>query len=215
MGHSKLATTALYTKVCTRTIYAVSSLLDQSMALMEGKAQRRISRCVPISNSRTSSARPGRPIGQPMPGPEPRPVQGDVRNRDLPHGSPGAVTLRPAGIAGSGGSPTTVAATGTALMPGPRRVPGWPNGRPACYFHDVFTLPAEVSRHRLAEQGAALRSAVQGGAGDDADSHRQSPASGRPSITALLHTKWTPPVSIGCARMSCRRSNEGAVHKAS
>ncbi len=38
LGHSKLETTALYTKVSTRTIHAVSSPLDQLMALMEGKA---------------------------------------------------------------------------------------------------------------------------------------------------------------------------------
>ncbi|UZW53695.1 site-specific integrase [Sphingobium sp. JS3065] len=37
LGHSKLETTALYTKVSTRTIHAVSSPLDQLMALMEGK----------------------------------------------------------------------------------------------------------------------------------------------------------------------------------
>lgn len=38
LGHSKLETTALYTKVSTRTIHAVSGPLDQLMVLMEGKA---------------------------------------------------------------------------------------------------------------------------------------------------------------------------------
>lgn len=38
LGHSKLDTTALYTKVATRTIHAVTSPLDSLMALMEGKA---------------------------------------------------------------------------------------------------------------------------------------------------------------------------------
>jgi len=37
LGHSKLETTALYTKVATRTIRAVTSPLDRLMALMEGK----------------------------------------------------------------------------------------------------------------------------------------------------------------------------------
>jgi len=37
LGHSNLETTALYTKVSTRTIHAVSSPLDRLMALMEGK----------------------------------------------------------------------------------------------------------------------------------------------------------------------------------
>ncbi len=38
LGHSKLDTTALYTKVATKVIHAVTSPLDQLMALMEGKA---------------------------------------------------------------------------------------------------------------------------------------------------------------------------------
>ena len=38
LGHSKLETTALYTKVATRTIHAVTGPLDRLMALMEGKA---------------------------------------------------------------------------------------------------------------------------------------------------------------------------------
>ena len=37
LGHSKLETTALYTKVSTRTIKAVASPLDRLMALMEDK----------------------------------------------------------------------------------------------------------------------------------------------------------------------------------
>jgi integrase/recombinase XerD len=37
LGHSKLETTALYTKVSTRTIQAVASPLDRLMALMEDK----------------------------------------------------------------------------------------------------------------------------------------------------------------------------------
>ncbi len=37
LGHSKLETTALYTRVATRTIRAVTGPLDQLMALMEGR----------------------------------------------------------------------------------------------------------------------------------------------------------------------------------
>ena len=37
LGHSKLETTALYTKVATRTIHAVTGPLDRLIALMEGK----------------------------------------------------------------------------------------------------------------------------------------------------------------------------------
>ena len=38
LGHSKLDTTALYTKVATKVIHAVTSPLDRLMALVEGKA---------------------------------------------------------------------------------------------------------------------------------------------------------------------------------
>ena len=38
LGHSKLETTALYTKVSTRTIHAVAGPLDRLMALMAGEA---------------------------------------------------------------------------------------------------------------------------------------------------------------------------------
>ena len=37
LGHAKLDTTAIYTKVSTRTIQAVTSPLDRIIALMEGK----------------------------------------------------------------------------------------------------------------------------------------------------------------------------------
>jgi integrase/recombinase XerD len=37
LGHSKLETTALYTKVAARTIRAVTGPLDQLMALMAGR----------------------------------------------------------------------------------------------------------------------------------------------------------------------------------
>ena len=37
LGHSKLETTALYAKVSTRTIHAVTGPLDRLMALMEGR----------------------------------------------------------------------------------------------------------------------------------------------------------------------------------
>ncbi|WP_281004777.1 hypothetical protein [Mesorhizobium hawassense] len=38
LGHSKLETTALYTKVSTRTIHAVAGPLDRLMALMQDKS---------------------------------------------------------------------------------------------------------------------------------------------------------------------------------
>jgi Putative transposase len=49
-------------------------------------------------------------------------------------------------IAATAGSPTTPAAT--AIAPSARarrRGTGWPPARPICYFHLVFTLPAEIA----------------------------------------------------------------------
>ena len=37
LGHSNIDTTAIYTKVSTKTIQAVASPLDRIIALMEGK----------------------------------------------------------------------------------------------------------------------------------------------------------------------------------
>jgi len=37
LGHAKIDTTAIYTKVSTKTIQAVASPLDRIIALMEGK----------------------------------------------------------------------------------------------------------------------------------------------------------------------------------
>jgi len=53
LGHTKLETTALYTKVSTRTIQAVASPLEHLMALMEGKR---------IEEGR-APMRPGKPDG--------------------------------------------------------------------------------------------------------------------------------------------------------
>ena len=38
LGHTKIDTTAIYTKVSTRTMQAVASPLDRIIALMEGKS---------------------------------------------------------------------------------------------------------------------------------------------------------------------------------
>jgi site-specific recombinase XerD len=56
LGHAKIDTTAIYTKVSTKTIQAVASPLDRIIALMEGKPPPRLSRCAPTSRSPTSSA---------------------------------------------------------------------------------------------------------------------------------------------------------------
>jgi site-specific recombinase XerC len=37
LGHAKIDTTAIYTKVSTKTIQTVASPLDRIIALMEGK----------------------------------------------------------------------------------------------------------------------------------------------------------------------------------
>src|SRR5579862_2449361 len=66
LGHSKIDTTALYAKVATRTIHAVTSPLDRLMALMEARYLA-ADRCAPRSRSPTSSVPPAQYIGPPMP----------------------------------------------------------------------------------------------------------------------------------------------------
>ena len=39
LGHAKIDTTAIYTKVSTKTIQAVASPLDRIIALMEGQGR--------------------------------------------------------------------------------------------------------------------------------------------------------------------------------
>ena len=64
LGHSKLDTTALYTKVATRTIRAVTSPIEQLKILMKGTAPTDSRRCRRPSNSPTSSAIMVRPSGK-------------------------------------------------------------------------------------------------------------------------------------------------------
>ena len=86
LGHSKLDTTALYARVATKTIRAVTSPLEHLTLLMEGEdpAAEPAATALEVADifraARASLAcRPGR-------SPEPGPAQGDVGDRELPHG---------------------------------------------------------------------------------------------------------------------------------
>ena len=69
LGHAKLDSTALYTKVATRTVRTVTSPLDKLGLFKAGKRSRPTAEpCAPRSRSPTSSALPGPPTGPPMPG---------------------------------------------------------------------------------------------------------------------------------------------------
>ena len=193
LGHAKVDTTALYTQVATNVIRAVMSPLDRLTPLMAKAASPRTTNRPPKARracrarrwrSRISSAVMGRRGVKPMPASQSRPAQGDVGDRELPHGGarracrtlpevlahphrlqllpqpalPEVPSGRGKGVAGRARGR---AAAGALLPPG---------------LH-----PAGADRrHRLSEQGRDLRSPAQG-LGRDADHHRsRSPAPRRP-----------------------------------
>ena len=170
LGHTKLDTTARYTQVATNTIRNVTSPLDHLI----GKTRRTsrpldARRCGPSSSGGCGHLpRPWTGLAQSQCRPcEPRPAQGDVGDRELPHGGARRPCRALRGLRAHGRSPTTAAATG--IVPSARarrRSHGWSERTaellPVPYFHVVFTLPARDRRHRLPEQGRHLRSLVQG-----------------------------------------------------
>ncbi len=89
LGHAKLDTTALYTRVATKTIREIMSPLDHITGkLKEGTEPppeaRHVSRpSLEVADIFAATARHG---AGPMPPCQPRPVEGDVGDRELPHG---------------------------------------------------------------------------------------------------------------------------------
>ena len=151
LGHAKLDTTALYARVATKTIQQVMSPLDR-IALSEGRAAdlTRGARVASIAGGRGDlpRPRPGMAPGQCRPC-EPRPTQGDVGDRELPHGG----ARRPCrALRELRAQPDIV-----QLLPQPAlpEVPGamakeWLAAReadllPVPYYHVVFTLPAAIA----------------------------------------------------------------------
>jgi hypothetical protein len=141
-------TTALYTKVATRTIRAVTSPLDGSAA---SSRQRRPTAepCAPHSRSPTSSVLPGPRTGPPCRASEPAPAQGHVGDRALPHRCLGghveacedcghwriaynSCRNRHCPKCQGAAARTWLAEREADLLP-------------VGYFHVVFTLPAEVA----------------------------------------------------------------------
>ena len=81
---------------------------------------------------------------------EPRPAQGHVGDRALPHGGARRSCRALRGLRATGASPTTPAATGTARSARARRRTEWLAEReaellPVPYFHVVFTLPGRIA----------------------------------------------------------------------
>lgn len=108
LGHAKIDTTAIYTKVSTKTIQAVASPLDRIIALMEGEPVHTSLEVADIFRAAGPAYRAG-----PCRASEPGPVQGHDGYRKLSHCRAGRSRrgLR------CGRSPTTPAATGTVPRP--------------------------------------------------------------------------------------------------
>ncbi len=189
LGHAKLDTTALYTRVATNTIRHVMSPLDRLTPLKPARRQaaRLIHRAVMGASGAGGRGhlprpRPGVAQGQRRPR-QPWPVEGDVGDRELPHGGARRPCRALRGLRPHAHRLQLLPQPPLPEVPG-RGGQGWLAEReaellPVPYYHVVFTLPGADRRHRLSEQGRRLRPAVQG-LGRDADHHRRrSQASGR------------------------------------
>ena len=197
LGHAKLNSTALYAKVATKTVRTVTSPLDKLGLFKPGDLARRLSRARLDRGRRHLPSRRACLSGRTCRAPEPHPAQGHVGNRALPYCSArrsrrGLRGLWPVAdrlqllpqpalpeVPGRGGADVACRARGRPLAGRllPRRVHAARRGR----------------RHRLTQQGARLRPAVQGGVGDDDDDCRRSQAPRR----AHRHHRRTPHLGIG------------------
>jgi site-specific recombinase XerD len=89
LGHSKLDTTALYARVATKTIRAVTSPIEHLKLADGGQRPRRLNRRASCAGARRHlPCRRARLSGQPCRTPGPRPTQGDVGHRDVPDRRP-------------------------------------------------------------------------------------------------------------------------------
>ena len=106
---------------------------------------------VQLWRSRTSSATTGPPGGTANAGHvEPRPVEGDVGDRELPHGGPRRPCRALRGLRPHHDRLQQLPQSPLPEVPGSRGAGnGWPSARPSClpvpYFHVVFTLPAAIA----------------------------------------------------------------------
>ncbi len=163
LGHAKLDTTAIYTRVATRTIREIMSPLDQLIEEPTGRAAH-VTRgcCVPSRpGGRGYLPRPWTVVAQSQRRPcEPRPAQGDVGDRDLPHGQRlGGHVERCEDCAHTAHRLQLLPQS--ALPEVPRRGGQAMAGRaqelsllPVPYYHVVFTLPASISN--IAYQNKAV-----------------------------------------------------------
>ena len=154
LGHAKLDTTALYTRVATKTIQRGHEPAGAYCPLTSRRSSRplkRGSRAASSAGGRGYLPRPrtGMAPGQCRPC-QPRPTEGDVGDRELPHGSPRRPCRALRGLRPYHASPTTPAATGIARSA--RALPrsnGSPTREaellPVPYYHVVFTLPAPIA----------------------------------------------------------------------
>jgi hypothetical protein len=155
LGHDKLDTTARYTRVATGMIASIASPLDLlSQARQKPGKSRKVRRRHgagggPSARGRGYLPRPRSCMAQRQYRPcEPRAAEGDVGDRDLPHGARRpCCTLREPECAY-----TQIAYNSCRNRRAPnaraRREGGSPSARPSCagaYFHVVFSLPAQIA----------------------------------------------------------------------
>src|SRR3954471_15605281 len=189
LGHAKLETTALYTRVATNTIRTVMSPLDRLTPLPMKPDEPPVWRA-----SAHGPSRPGgrghlpRPRGRLAHGQrrpcEPQPIEGHVGHRALPHGGAWRPRRTLRGLLAHDDCLQQLPQPALPEVPGcsrkgvARRAPGRSPAPPLlpCRVHAA----GRDRRHRLPEQGRDLRYPLQG-VRRDADHHRRrSEASWRP-----------------------------------
>ena len=154
LGHAKLDTTALYTRVATTTIRTVTSPLDRLAPLIRGETEtRRLAGggAPPEAGGRRHLPSPWRRLAQGQcRACEPRPAQGDVGDRATAARPPSAAMSSAARTAATAGSPTTRCRNRHCPKCQGAAARDWLAEReadllPVGYFHVVFTLPAEIA----------------------------------------------------------------------
>ena len=192
-----------YTRVATKTIREVMSPLDRLIALKlkEDRAARlkRGARVAPGAGGRGYLPRPWTGMASSQCRPcEPRPVEGDVGDRELPHGGARRACRALRGVLAHAHRLQLLPQPALPEVPGRggEGMAGRARGRAAA----GAVLPRRVHaagadrRHRLPEQGRDLRSPVQG-LGRDADHDR-----GRSQAPRRPHRHHCPSCTPGARR---------------
>ena len=196
LGHAKLETTALYTRVAVNTIRDVTSPLEKPGRAPGRALAARLTRaaCRGLTRGRRHLSRPRRGLAQGQRWPcKPRPIEGDVGDRSLPHRRARRPCRALRGLRAH--------AHHLQLLPQPplpkcqaAAARQWLAEReaellPAPYFHVVFTVPAAIAAIAF-QNKAAVYDLLFKAAAETLTTIAADPKhlGARIGLTAVLHT---------------------------